>query len=362
MAGAAGEEPADLGGLVGVVEDQQPARGRGATPQRLAGGLGRLGDRVADPQAEPAGELGQCGGHQFGLLGVDPPDQVVVGHEAVRVLQRDLCLADAAEPVQRLRRRQDGGHAAAQLVAQLLQHGGAAGERGVARRHVPDLRLAAGESRPGAGGLLQRPVAAPEGAQQALHGLRFVAADQVHRVAVAERRGQPDVADPDRHQLTPGAGRVGADHRLPQGAGLRRPEVGGREHRDGPVRGVDAALGLVARVGAGAQVARQDAEPGPAEDGLDPVGPHPVLGHVAEVEVGGHGRAPAGERVHVPQPDLLVDRRQRGDPALGEHAGEPLAGGQHRGGGAALVAEGGEDLLVGVERPVRDLHRAPVVG
>jgi hypothetical protein len=114
--------------------------------QRLGGG-GR--DVLADRQPQAAGEFGERGGDQLGLLGGDPPDQVVVAHEPVHVLQGDLRLADTAEAEQRLRARQHDGHAAAEFGADPLQAHAAAGEGRVARRHVPDPGQRAGEARRG---------------------------------------------------------------------------------------------------------------------------------------------------------------------------------------------------------------------
>lgn len=55
--------------------------------------VGRLGD------AEPAGQRGQLASDGGGLVGGDPPDQVVVAGVPVAVLQGQLGLADPAQPV-----------------------------------------------------------------------------------------------------------------------------------------------------------------------------------------------------------------------------------------------------------------------
>jgi hypothetical protein len=48
------------------------------------------------------GEFGELLTDQFRHRAVDPPDQVVLVHELVGVLDRELGLADAAHAVQRL--------------------------------------------------------------------------------------------------------------------------------------------------------------------------------------------------------------------------------------------------------------------
>ena len=99
--GAGGQVRLELLGVVGIVEDEQPVRG-GVAAQLLQRGLGRFGHVVADLQAHLAGQVGERPADLLGPLRWHPPDEVVVGHEAVRVLQRELGLAHAAQPVQRL--------------------------------------------------------------------------------------------------------------------------------------------------------------------------------------------------------------------------------------------------------------------
>ena len=357
------EEPLELLGVVGVVEDEQPA-GRGHAAPQQVDGLLRGGRHVlAALRAEPYGEFGETGDHVVALFGGDPPDQVVVGHEAVDVFEGHLCLADAAESVQRLRLRQHGRHrhAAAELVAHPLQHHGAAGESGVARRRVPDLRDGAGEARArrSAVGKLDGTVECP---QQRGGRVHFVEPEEVHGVAVDVRRGEPHVAHADRQQMVPAAAGVLGRGPLPD---LHRPRglqirAGQQDHG---ARGLFGGVRVIGgRIALGRDVARHDPEPGAGEPVLDPVRPHPVLGDVAQEEVGGQGRPAPGEGVPDAEPGILTDRGHRGDLLLGDDGGEPFERGQQGVGEPRLVAEGGQRLLVRVVRPVRDLHRAPVGG
>jgi hypothetical protein len=75
MTGAVRQPPGDLLEIVGVVADHQPAGVRAAGPEAVRSDVD-------------------------GRVAVDPPDGVVGVREPVRVLQRDLGLADAAHPVQ----------------------------------------------------------------------------------------------------------------------------------------------------------------------------------------------------------------------------------------------------------------------
>ncbi len=149
---------------------------------------------------------------------------------------------------------------------------------------------------------------------------------------------------------------------LPQFDGPLGLQVGAGEQHHGPCGVLRRGLGPLLRGAVGGDVARDDPEAGPGEDGLQPVGPHPVLRHVAEVEIGGQGGPAPGEGVADAQPNLLADRGHRGDLTVGDDRGEPFEGGEQGVGEPGLVAEGGERLLVGVVGAVGDLHRAPVGG
>ena len=132
MPGAGGQVRLELLRVVGVVEDEQPVRG-GVAAQLLQGRLRCLGHVVTDLEPHLAGQIGERPAGLLGPLRRHPPDQVIVGHEAVRVLQRELGLADAAQPVQRLRDHHRPA-APGQLVAQQFQRRAAAGEVGVPGR------------------------------------------------------------------------------------------------------------------------------------------------------------------------------------------------------------------------------------
>lgn len=121
VTGAAGQVADDVVGLVDVVEDQQPARGRFTAAERLTSGLHGHAERVTHSQAEPFRQFGEGRGDQLGLFGVDPPHQVVVGREAVRVLQGDLGLADPTETQEYLDTGRSRPGPAAEPVAQQVQ-------------------------------------------------------------------------------------------------------------------------------------------------------------------------------------------------------------------------------------------------
>jgi len=87
-------------------------------------------------------------------LGIDPPHQVIVACESVRVLDRQLCFAHPAHAIQRLHYRPVPRQ---QRFPHLNQQPIASGESRVAGRDVPHPRPAARPPRPG----LTRPAQAP---------------------------------------------------------------------------------------------------------------------------------------------------------------------------------------------------------
>ncbi len=191
--------------------------------------------------------------------------------------------------------------------------------------------------------------------------MHLVEPEQVDRVPVDVRRRQPDVADPERQKLAPAATGVLGDRPLPEVNGPLGLEVGAGEEDDRTRRGLGRLRG-VHGTGVGGDVAGHHPEARPGEDRFDPVGPHPVLRHVAEEEIGGQRGPPSGEGVADAQPDLFAHLGHRGDLLLGDDGGEALEGGQEGVAEPGLVAEGGEGLLVRVVGPVGDLHRTPVGG
>ena len=131
-------------------------------------------------------EGGELVWEQRGLVGVEPPDERVVGGEAVRVLDGELGLADSTQTVQRL---QHDPLVGGQLRVELFEHPVPAGEVRVARWHPPHRRphpreppdaararlgpgSSAGErvSLPAAGPRLQPRQQHPPGVQLALAG------------------------------------------------------------------------------------------------------------------------------------------------------------------------------------------------
>ena len=97
-------------------------------------------------RSQGAGERRAIAGEQDRIFRPQPPANVVVVLEAVGVFDRQLRLADAAEPVNSRRLRQRGGRAGGQVAVQLLDQLLPAGEVRVAMRQVPDRRQGAGEA------------------------------------------------------------------------------------------------------------------------------------------------------------------------------------------------------------------------
>ena len=225
------------GGPFGVVEDQQPAVPAAQLGQQPVHGGG---DRRPAGRSEPGGEPGELVGDEHRLFGVDPPHQVVVGGEPVRVLDRQLGLAHPAQPVQRLhhQRRPPG----AQPPPQLGEHAVAAGELRIPGRHPPHRRRPAGEPRPAAGRRIaprerRRAGRAQPGqpAAQPGRGRGLVQPGQVQRDQWRVQRGQGDRLDEHRHD-PPFRCRLPGERGAQLGAAERGGEVGFGAHRQQPVR------------------------------------------------------------------------------------------------------------------------------
>ena len=223
--------------VLGVVEDQQPVRS-GVAAQLLQGGLRRLRHVVADLEAHLAGQFRERLADLLGPLGRHPPDEVVVGHEPVRVLQRELGLADAAEPVQglgdttgppppaslsRSSSRVAPRPVKSAFLAGTFQIGGTVpGKRGSSACTAAPGRL---------GGPVQRP-------QQLRGRLGGVQPGQVNHGMVGERLGDPHVTDPDRHEMPLQCRRRRPPRWPSRPTGPRRVQVRGRQDRDGPGGGI----------------------------------------------------------------------------------------------------------------------------
>jgi hypothetical protein len=216
---------------------------------------------VASARPRGVGELGQLVGDQRGYFGGDPPDHVVVGVVAVRVLGGQRGLADPAHAVQGLyHRRAVGSQRRTQPGEQVFT----SGEGGVARGHVPhppapgplrqrlEQRLAQrlrGGDRGGGQSAVREP-----GAERVLAGAVLLVAEQIRRALrlSTQQEHQPGQATLTRDlelqlrvgQLRPVAHRgsvpepddghidVGGQHRLP--AHLLRALVPGGEIRHVP--------------------------------------------------------------------------------------------------------------------------------
>ena len=289
MAGPAGPVVGDVLRAVGVVEDQQPAVPATQLGQQPVHGGG---DRRSGRQVQPGGEPGELVGDEHRLFGVDPPHQVVVGGEPVRVLDRQLGLAHPAQPVQRLhhQRRLTG----AQPPPQLGEHAVAAGEPRIPRRHPPHRRPAAGESRPAAGRRIRprkrrRAGRAQPGqpAAQPGRGRGLVQPGQVQGDQRGVQRGQGDRLDEHRHD-PPLGGAVPGERGAQLGAAERGGEVGLGAHRQQPVRG------LQRRGHAGHEVLSRSPVPHSQLDGVpgllqlpgQPLRPRGVAAGVADEEIG----------------------------------------------------------------------------
>ena len=125
-------------GILGVVEDQQPAANVAAT-QPLNSSSGCIQGVVAGLNAEPGGQTREGQADLLRPFRGDPPDQVVVAPATMRILKRNLGLADTAQPIQSLRQH-DRRAAARQLPPKPVQDRAAAGEISIPGGHIPDPR------------------------------------------------------------------------------------------------------------------------------------------------------------------------------------------------------------------------------
>ena len=130
--------------LFGVVENDEPAF---VLTQIIAH---RLHDdvlvaRVTFGELQRLREEREVGRDARRRLGAHEPNDVVIGGEAIRVLDRELCLADAAQAVNRLRQR--GRRARCERGAELLEQFGASRKVGIAGKgDVPNGGKRARES------------------------------------------------------------------------------------------------------------------------------------------------------------------------------------------------------------------------
>jgi hypothetical protein len=134
--GPAGPKAGDVLRVFGVVEDKQPPVPVAQRGQQSVDGVGHRGP---GGQAQPGGEGAKLSGDEQRLFGVDPPHQLVVGGETVRVLERQLGLAHPAQPVQRLHHQRR--FLRAQPPVELGEQVVPAGEMRIAGRHSPQERF-----------------------------------------------------------------------------------------------------------------------------------------------------------------------------------------------------------------------------
>ena len=184
MPAPARQPPSDVSGFLGVVEDQQPPPPLPQLPQHRR--PHHLHARPGLNTAQRRAQRGELIADQPGLLGVDPPGQVIAVGEPVRVLDRQLGLAHPGLALQRLHHRPIPGqqplpHRRQQLVP--------ASEPRIAGWDVPHPQHAARRQRTRAPSHLgQLP-------QRALH--------QLPQLSRARERlyGQPAVPDPAAERL-----------------------------------------------------------------------------------------------------------------------------------------------------------------
>jgi hypothetical protein len=117
--------------VLGVVVDQQPAL---PSAKLLEQQHDLLLQVTLLGEAEATGKCAQPAAECRRLLGRDPPDQVVVGGEAVGILDSKLALANAAKPVHGAGLHQRSGRCVRQGRPEGAEQVVAAGEVGVAWR------------------------------------------------------------------------------------------------------------------------------------------------------------------------------------------------------------------------------------
>src|SRR6266849_10618116 len=91
-------DPAYVLRLVSIVEDKQPAFVWLPAPQRGKDSFGGILDAEGSGRWKPKVrcQCGQRGTHQDGLIGGNPPDEVVIGCITPGILDRHLGLANPA--------------------------------------------------------------------------------------------------------------------------------------------------------------------------------------------------------------------------------------------------------------------------
>ena len=237
----AGQDRPDVVDVLGVVEDQQPA----LSASQLGTDCPHCGVRVrVGWQAEWSGERGDLAGDQTGLLGVDPPHQVIGGGMPVGVLDHGLGLAYSPQPVHRLNRH---GRPRTEVGADGAEFGGPAGEVRIPTRDSEHLRQRTGK--PGLGRhhpqRKRRRRARPgppahrggDGIPQPPPRRGLGQAHQVDAHHSGEQTRRPVITPyPHRDQLALVSLRVLGPRRLPLGRAIHRRHIVRGQHRHRPRR------------------------------------------------------------------------------------------------------------------------------
>ncbi len=286
---ARGQEGAEGGRVLGVVEHHQPAL---PAPQL---GVDQAHDRlgVVGGQAEVLGQGGEGAGDGSGDLGGHPPHQVVVRRPPPGVLDAELGLAHPAQAGHGQQRHR--GSPSAQGRAQLVELVVTAGEVGVARRDVPDGGEPAGEGLgragttrareprlgPGLGPLLLQP------GEQPSAGSCLVPVDEVDAHDRSQQARGPALADPHADQTPVVPGGVGGERRRPLRGPERRVQVLLGEQGHDPVAAGQRVLHLDHEVRTRPEVPglHDRGEPGVLQYPRHPLGPRFVSPCVADEEV-----------------------------------------------------------------------------
>ena len=160
------------------------------------------------PATQPSSraQRGELVPDQPGLLGVDPPGQVIVPGEPVRVLDRQLGLAHPAHALQRLHHRPVPGQ---QPLPHRHQQPVPAGEPRIARRDVPHPRHAPRQPRPGTAQPARPPACRAPGTPARQSGRRGPA------TASSSTRRACSTSTPNRSRNTSGRSTAGMSAAAP---------------------------------------------------------------------------------------------------------------------------------------------------
>lgn len=194
--------------------------------------------------------------------------------------------------------------------------------------------------------------------EQAPPGRDLVTTREFDAVQLPERRRRHAFDDLNGHQSGTLTARIDLPSKLPLLLHLDRSDCRRRQQRECHIAGQNRLLDLLGQASPRPQVPRL--HPHPVAQLLqmrrDPLGPSLVGPHMADEEVvepEADGLAPEalGQRFPVG----VVQRHDRPDAPFGQMASKPFVRGQQRALLVRSVADGRQDLFVGVEHLVGDL-------